>query len=259
MSVPSFPSPPEGYTLNDSIAQIITSIAMEEIGLSHIINAEGEKLQYVLGTLEGQSPPTPPTIDQVLEVNESVKDMLGQVSFSQMFLMGKMQAALNAYQPELPTADIDNNILVAAGIGQTILVNNSQIDLPFASPLLQIGNYVDKPLTAGHLFNINADGSYMINYQMSVENMDGTADADSIRADLTSANLGVLDTILFPPPQQVLQQRSVTVNLKAGDRVWIHLQATAPDFAVFSQAITFVKVAQSNIHPNDVAEANLMG
>jgi nitrite reductase (cytochrome c-552) len=70
---------------------------MEEVGLSHILNAEGEKLQYILGTLEGSRPSVPPTIDQVLEVNESVKDMLKQVAFNQMFLSTKMSDALKAY------------------------------------------------------------------------------------------------------------------------------------------------------------------
>jgi hypothetical protein len=70
---------------------------MEEIGLSHILNAEGEKLQYILGTLEGSRPSVPPTIDQVVEVNQSVKDMLQQVAFNQMFLSAKMSDALKAY------------------------------------------------------------------------------------------------------------------------------------------------------------------
>jgi hypothetical protein len=69
---------------------------MEEAGLSHIINSEGEKLQYVLGTLTEERPVTP-TIDELLEVNESVKGMLDSVSTNQMFLFGKMSAALGAF------------------------------------------------------------------------------------------------------------------------------------------------------------------
>jgi len=97
MSLPNFPDLPENFTYDKSINQILTSIAMEEIGLSHILNAEGEKLQYVLGTLEDFKPLEPPTIDQVLEVNESVKDMLQQVAFNQMFLSAKMSGALKSY------------------------------------------------------------------------------------------------------------------------------------------------------------------
>ncbi|MCL1913221.1 MAG: hypothetical protein FWG10_04940 [Eubacteriaceae bacterium] len=97
MSMPKFPDVPYGYSINNSIAQILTSIAMEEIGLSHIINAEGEKMQYVLGTTEASQLAEPPTFDQIMKLNESAKDMLGQTTFSQMILMGKMQAVLNAY------------------------------------------------------------------------------------------------------------------------------------------------------------------
>jgi hypothetical protein len=103
MSMPKFPVVPD-LTLEDSIIQIISSIAMEELALSHIINTEGEKLQYVLGTLETrrtsgrEAEPLPAvTIDELLKVNDSVKDMLGAVSMNQMFLLGKLSAAMNAY------------------------------------------------------------------------------------------------------------------------------------------------------------------
>ena len=96
MSMPEFSVIPE-LNLEDSITQIISSIAMEELALSHILNAEGEKLQYVLGTLESGSLATPPTLKELLEVNESVREMLSSVSMNQMFLMGKLSSAMSAY------------------------------------------------------------------------------------------------------------------------------------------------------------------
>lgn len=59
MSQPFFPHVTPGVTLNreDAIRLILASIAMEELGLSRILNAEGEKLQYVLGTLPGMTGP----------------------------------------------------------------------------------------------------------------------------------------------------------------------------------------------------------
>ena len=110
MSLPVFPELPEDYNIESAICQILTSIAMEEIGLSHIINAEGEKLQYVLGTLPGTNAPKP-TIEEVLKINESVKDMLQQVAFNQMFLSAKMSAALKAYlQNKKKCGDKDDDI-----------------------------------------------------------------------------------------------------------------------------------------------------
>jgi hypothetical protein len=97
LSLPTFPDKPEGYTVEDSISQILTSIAMEEIGLSHILNSEGEKLQYILGTLENVKLTETPTIAEILEVNESIKEMLEAVSQNQMFLFAKMTSALSAY------------------------------------------------------------------------------------------------------------------------------------------------------------------
>ena len=45
MSLPSFPNIDPPIQREDAVNQILSSIAMEELGLSHILNAEGEKLQ----------------------------------------------------------------------------------------------------------------------------------------------------------------------------------------------------------------------
>jgi len=97
MSVPEIPDMPDGFTFDKSISQILTSIAMEEVGLSHVINAEGEKIQYILGTLEALKLDAPPTIDEVIKINKSVMSTLQQVAFNQMFLNVKMTEALSAY------------------------------------------------------------------------------------------------------------------------------------------------------------------
>lgn len=53
MSMPSFPPNGADMTQEEALTMIIASIAMEELALSHILNAEGEKLQYILGTGTG--------------------------------------------------------------------------------------------------------------------------------------------------------------------------------------------------------------
>ena len=102
MSLPKFPQDPSSLTREDVINQILSSIAMEELGLSHIINAEGEKLQYVLGTLSGTSGPNA-TIEEVLNVNASVQKMLQSTTQMQMFLKDKMSDALSASTMQGPT------------------------------------------------------------------------------------------------------------------------------------------------------------
>ncbi len=101
MSQPSFPENPN-INRDDAINQILSSIAMEELGLSHIINAEGEKIQYVLGTLPGLTGP-PATIDDLLKTNESVQGLLQSASYNQLFLKAKMQQALSSSEMQGPT------------------------------------------------------------------------------------------------------------------------------------------------------------
>ncbi len=83
----------------DVLNLIITSIALEEVGLSHIINAEGEKIQYLLGTLFEPLDP-PPTIDEILECNESTKEVLGEIMRCEMLLGNKLNLAVEA--PAIP-------------------------------------------------------------------------------------------------------------------------------------------------------------
>lgn len=96
MSMPTFPDS-GSISREDAVNHILTSIAMEELGLSHIINAEGEKIQYVLGTLPGVTGPDA-TIDEILETNKSVKGILDSVVQNQLLLKAKMESALNSSQ-----------------------------------------------------------------------------------------------------------------------------------------------------------------
>ena len=103
MSLPSFPDN-LNLTREDVINQIISSIAMEELGLSHIINAEGEKLQYALGTIEGVSgPEVPLTLDDLLKLNDSVHKTLDSTIMNQFFLKEKLINALTASVMQGPT------------------------------------------------------------------------------------------------------------------------------------------------------------
>ena len=102
MSMPSFPNIDPPIQREDAVNQILSSIAMEELGLSHILNAEGEKLQYILGTIPGLSGP-PATVSDVLAANESVRSMLETAVQNQLFLKAKMQGALTASPMQGPT------------------------------------------------------------------------------------------------------------------------------------------------------------
>ena len=64
---------PSQTTRCQAITDIIESVALEQAALSHILNAEGEKLQRVV-SLETVEP------SQLLEFNESVEEMIRTIT-----------------------------------------------------------------------------------------------------------------------------------------------------------------------------------
>ncbi|MCI8328794.1 MAG: collagen-like protein [Oscillibacter sp.] len=98
MSLPTFPQIDPPLTREGSLNEIIASIAAEELSLSHILNAEGEKLQYVLGTLPGLEEAA--ALEEVMQVNRSVQSTLSNVMEQQMLLTSKLMSAMRA--PVLP-------------------------------------------------------------------------------------------------------------------------------------------------------------
>lgn len=93
MSQPILPIIDPPITREDALNMILLSIAMEELGLSHIINSEGEKLQFILGTIPGLSGNTP-SINEILTINNSIKNLLDSVAQNQLLLTSKMEIVL---------------------------------------------------------------------------------------------------------------------------------------------------------------------
>lgn len=93
----SFPNIPDvdasvDITIEDSVNLLLASVAFEELGLAHLINAEAEKLQYTLGTIEGQTKlATPPTIDDLLAVNRSIDQTLRDIIKKELLLQFKLE------------------------------------------------------------------------------------------------------------------------------------------------------------------------
>ncbi|WP_010268048.1 hypothetical protein [Paenibacillus senegalensis] len=89
MSLPNVPDIDPNITIRreDAINLLLTSIAMEEIGLSHIIEAEGEKIQRVVNDRSL-------SFCDVLKINDSVERILRNVIRNQMLLQFKLEDVL---------------------------------------------------------------------------------------------------------------------------------------------------------------------
>ncbi|MEG0319728.1 MAG: hypothetical protein RR090_06435 [Niameybacter sp.] len=96
MSMPNIPdiNPQVGITRDDAVNIILSSIGMEELSLAHIVNAEAEKIQFVLGTLE-TAHGVAASMDQILAVNKSSGKMLRDVIKNQMLLSMKLEDTID--------------------------------------------------------------------------------------------------------------------------------------------------------------------
>jgi len=96
MSFPTIPeiSPTISLDRTQVINLLLASVALEELSLAHIINAEAEKLQAVLGTLPGLAI-TATTISGLLSVNREVRRTLQTVLKKEMLLEFKLEDILD--------------------------------------------------------------------------------------------------------------------------------------------------------------------
>lgn len=72
-------------TREQAITDLIQAVALEEAALSHILNAEGEKIQKVVALPDV----TPETL---LAANKSVESMVNAVSRLEIILQSKLSA-----------------------------------------------------------------------------------------------------------------------------------------------------------------------
>lgn len=66
-----------------AITDIITSVALEETALSHILNAEGEKIQAIVAMAT--------TAEELISVNTSVESMVKAVTDLETVLQEKLK------------------------------------------------------------------------------------------------------------------------------------------------------------------------
>lgn len=113
MSMPNIPNinPEVNLEIKDTISMLLSSIALEEIGLSHIINAEAEKIQYAVGTLDNSYCNTQRSypLEDILKVNKSVDRTLRGVLQNQLMLQMKLQDTIDLYEKYLVNENSNTN------------------------------------------------------------------------------------------------------------------------------------------------------
>ena len=74
-------------TRTQAINDLLESIALQETGLSHVINAEGEKIQAAIASKCF-------SIESIIAVNESVKNTIEVIKDYENVLLDKLNALL---------------------------------------------------------------------------------------------------------------------------------------------------------------------
>lgn len=98
MSQPTLPNitPTISLNMDQTIAMLLSSIALEEMAMAHLINAEAEKMQYVLGTLDSRlKSAVAPSFEQLLEIQRSIGRMMNHVINKELQLNMKFQHVLD--------------------------------------------------------------------------------------------------------------------------------------------------------------------
>lgn len=96
MSFPNIPDTSLNFSATtDEIKNLLlASIAFEELGLAHVINAEAEKIQSVLGTLKGPTAKNP-SVNDLERIDNTVDRILKDVIMKEMLLLFKLQNVLS--------------------------------------------------------------------------------------------------------------------------------------------------------------------
>ncbi|ANB61370.1 hypothetical protein [Anoxybacteroides amylolyticum] len=97
MSMPEIPKMTHRPDKKEVIIDLLESIALEEVALSHILNAEAEKIQAFVGKCLDF--PTKPNNHEILTFNKSVQSLLETVVMKEWLLLKKLEDVLEFLPP----------------------------------------------------------------------------------------------------------------------------------------------------------------
>lgn len=78
-------------TREQAITDLVTSVALEEAALAHILNAEGEKIQKIVAEAS--------TAEEMIAVNTSVQEMVESITDLELVLQAKLTLFADSLNP----------------------------------------------------------------------------------------------------------------------------------------------------------------
>jgi len=96
--MPTFPKPDNILTREQSINAILTSIAVEETAIGHVIEAESEKIRYAIDCAKVKGCNCT-DMQKIIEVNQSVTNLIEKATVMQVVLKDKLSAVLKYLPP----------------------------------------------------------------------------------------------------------------------------------------------------------------
>lgn len=93
MSMPTIPEEPHRPNEKEVIIDLLESIALEEIALSHLLKAEAEKIQAFVG--KKYEFPTRPSNKDIIKFNKGVNRFLDKIVMKEWLLLTKFENVLD--------------------------------------------------------------------------------------------------------------------------------------------------------------------
>jgi hypothetical protein len=98
MSMPTIPEEAFRPSICEAVIDLFKSIAMEETAISHLLNAEAEKIQAFVG--RHLDFPTNPTNCDILKFNQSVTKLLDVIVMKEWLLFRKLETSMEILERE---------------------------------------------------------------------------------------------------------------------------------------------------------------
>lgn len=107
MTMPKYPQSTNTLTRKQIVNDILESVALEELAIAHLINAEAEKIQAFTGPYGGF--PTSPTNKQINEFQSYVARILESLTEKQKLLSRTLELARELIEDDREFVDEDED------------------------------------------------------------------------------------------------------------------------------------------------------